>query len=120
LLLVRRFFWNWWWRRKIPTKRRLLQEPHGGTSQKTPFLVLLPCENIGLPYVDAYSPIGMQSMSFLTIRVYCFIVSIAKFMPYPNPTSRATFVCPFSLEYQRTRDLAKNHLPLGELPWISN
>jgi hypothetical protein len=32
-----RFLSPSWWRRYVPPKRRLLQEPHGITSQKTPF-----------------------------------------------------------------------------------
>jgi hypothetical protein len=35
--LVHRFLSHWRWRRKVHPKRRFLQEPHGVTSQKTPF-----------------------------------------------------------------------------------
>jgi hypothetical protein len=31
----------WWWRRYVPPKRLFLQEPHGVTSQKTPFFTFL-------------------------------------------------------------------------------
>jgi hypothetical protein len=31
----------WWRRRQVPPKRRFLQEPHGVTTQKTPFFLLL-------------------------------------------------------------------------------
>jgi hypothetical protein len=37
LFLVHRFLSPWWRRRQVPPKRRFLQEPHGVTSQKTPF-----------------------------------------------------------------------------------
>jgi hypothetical protein len=35
--LVHRFLSPWWRRRQVPPKRRFLQEPHGVTTQKTPF-----------------------------------------------------------------------------------
>jgi hypothetical protein len=37
---IPRFLSPWWWRRYVPPKRRLLQEPHGLTSQKTPFFIV--------------------------------------------------------------------------------
>jgi hypothetical protein len=37
LFLVQRFLSPWWRRRQVPPKRRFLQEPHDGTSQKRPF-----------------------------------------------------------------------------------
>jgi hypothetical protein len=37
LFLVHRFLSLWWRRRQVPPKRRFLQEPHGVTTQKTPF-----------------------------------------------------------------------------------
>jgi hypothetical protein len=37
LFLVHRFLSPWWRRRQVPPKRRFLQEPHGVTTQKTPF-----------------------------------------------------------------------------------
>jgi hypothetical protein len=44
LFLVHRFLSPWWRRRQVPPKRRFLQEPHGVTTQKTPFfrLTLVP------------------------------------------------------------------------------
>jgi hypothetical protein len=36
-ILVHRFLSPWWRRRQVPPKRRFLQEPHGVTTQKTPF-----------------------------------------------------------------------------------
>jgi hypothetical protein len=33
-----RFLSPWWRRRQVPPKHRFLQEPHGVTTQKTPFL----------------------------------------------------------------------------------
>jgi hypothetical protein len=41
--LVHRFLSPWWWRRYVSPKRRFLLEPHGVTSQKTPFLIELLC-----------------------------------------------------------------------------
>jgi hypothetical protein len=41
LFLVHRFLSPWWRRRQVPPKRRLLQEPHGVTTQKTPFFMIL-------------------------------------------------------------------------------
>jgi hypothetical protein len=38
--LVHRFLSPWWWRRYDPSKRRFSQEPHGMTSQKTPFFIV--------------------------------------------------------------------------------
>jgi hypothetical protein len=38
---VHRFLSPWWRRRQVPPKRRFLQEPHGVTTQKTPFYNLL-------------------------------------------------------------------------------
>jgi hypothetical protein len=40
LFLVRRFLSPWWRRRQVPPKRRFLQEPHGVTTQKTPFFMV--------------------------------------------------------------------------------
>jgi hypothetical protein len=37
LFLVHRFLSSWWRRRQVTPKRRFLQEPHGVTTQKTPF-----------------------------------------------------------------------------------
>jgi hypothetical protein len=37
LFLVHRFLSPWWRRSQVPPKRRFLQEPHGVTTQKTPF-----------------------------------------------------------------------------------
>jgi hypothetical protein len=37
LFLVHRFLSPWWRRRQVLPKRRFLQEPHGVTTQKTPF-----------------------------------------------------------------------------------
>jgi hypothetical protein len=36
-----RFLSPWWRRRQVPPKRRFLQEPHGATTQKTPFFNLI-------------------------------------------------------------------------------
>jgi hypothetical protein len=36
---VHRFLSPWWWRRLVSPKCRFLQEPHGVTSQKTPFFI---------------------------------------------------------------------------------
>jgi hypothetical protein len=36
------------WRRYVPSKRRLLQEPHGITSQKTPFFIVTAVETSNL------------------------------------------------------------------------
>jgi hypothetical protein len=38
LFLDQRFL-SPWWRPYVPSKRQFLQEPHGGTSQKTPFFI---------------------------------------------------------------------------------
>jgi hypothetical protein len=40
LLLVHRFLSPWWRRRQVHPKRRFLQEPHGVTTQKTPFFLV--------------------------------------------------------------------------------
>jgi hypothetical protein len=42
LFVVHRFLSPWWRRPKVPPKRRFLQEPHGVTSQKTPFETVSP------------------------------------------------------------------------------
>jgi hypothetical protein len=39
LFLVHRFLSPWWRRRQVPPKHRFLQEPHGVTTQKTPFFM---------------------------------------------------------------------------------
>jgi hypothetical protein len=39
LFLVHQFLSPWWRRRQVPPKRRFLQEPHGVTTQKTPFFM---------------------------------------------------------------------------------
>jgi hypothetical protein len=46
LFLAHRFLSPWWRRRQVPPKRRFLQEPHGVTTQKTPFfrLLIVPAE----------------------------------------------------------------------------
>jgi hypothetical protein len=36
----------WWRRRQVPLKHRFLQEPHGVTTQKTPFFLLLVTANM--------------------------------------------------------------------------
>jgi hypothetical protein len=41
LFLVHRFLSPWWRRRQVPPKRRFLQEPHGVTTQKSPFFLNL-------------------------------------------------------------------------------
>jgi hypothetical protein len=41
LFLVYRFLSPWWRRRQVPPKRRFLQEPHGVTTQKTPFFLTM-------------------------------------------------------------------------------
>jgi hypothetical protein len=41
LFLVHRFLSPWWRRLQVPPKRRFLQEPHGVTTQKTPFFMFL-------------------------------------------------------------------------------
>jgi hypothetical protein len=56
-----RFLSLWWWRRYIPPKRWFLQEPHGVTTQKTPFFMdlfntcdrhILPiCSTTRLPWI---------------------------------------------------------------------
>jgi hypothetical protein len=40
LFLFHRFLSSWWRRLWVPPKRRFLQEPHGVTSQKTPFFIV--------------------------------------------------------------------------------
>jgi hypothetical protein len=40
LFLVHGFLSPWWRRRQVPPKRRFLQEPHGLTTQKTPFFIV--------------------------------------------------------------------------------
>jgi hypothetical protein len=37
---VHRFLSPWWRRHQVPPKRRFLQEPHGVTTQKTPFFLI--------------------------------------------------------------------------------
>jgi hypothetical protein len=39
-LFPSRWFFPLWWWRYVPLKRRFLQEPHGVTSQKTPFCIV--------------------------------------------------------------------------------
>jgi hypothetical protein len=41
--LVHRFLSSWWWRCQVPPKSRLLEEPHGVTSQETPFFTSHSC-----------------------------------------------------------------------------
>jgi hypothetical protein len=41
MFLVHRLLSPWWWRHQVPPKHRFLQEPHGVTSQKTPFFIVL-------------------------------------------------------------------------------
>jgi hypothetical protein len=40
LFLVHRFLSPWWRWSQVPPKRRFLQEPHGVTTQKTPFFIV--------------------------------------------------------------------------------
>jgi hypothetical protein len=42
LFLVHWFLSPWWRWRQVPPKRRFLQEPHGVTTQKTPFFIVVP------------------------------------------------------------------------------
>jgi hypothetical protein len=50
VLLPCRFLSTWWWRRYVPKKRRFLQEPHGVTSQKTPFFIATAVKTSNLTY----------------------------------------------------------------------
>jgi hypothetical protein len=52
LFLVHRSLSPWWRRRQVPPKRRFLQEPHGVTTQKTPFFI----ENTTFRKVDLFPP----------------------------------------------------------------
>jgi hypothetical protein len=48
-------------RRQIPPKRRLIQESHGVTSQKTPFFIVTAVKTLNLAYhytIHSRSPIG--------------------------------------------------------------
>jgi hypothetical protein len=40
LFPAHRLLSSWWWRPYVLPKRRFLQEPHGVTSQKTPFFIV--------------------------------------------------------------------------------
>jgi hypothetical protein len=51
---VGRFLSPWWRRRQVPPKRRFLQEPHGVTTQKTPFFIVILPTNLRL-----YIPCGL-------------------------------------------------------------
>jgi hypothetical protein len=47
----------WWSRRQVPPKRRLLQEPHGVTIQKTPFFIVTAVKTSNLTkYIDFTLP----------------------------------------------------------------
>jgi hypothetical protein len=66
LFLVHRFLSPWWRRRWVPPKRQFLQEPHGVTSQKTPFFINhrvcyinLRFYNVGMA-VPRYKPEGCE------------------------------------------------------------
>jgi hypothetical protein len=52
LFLVHRFLSPWWRRRHVPPKRRFLQEPHGVTTQKTPFFIVTAVKTSNLPYKE--------------------------------------------------------------------
>jgi hypothetical protein len=53
LLVACWFLSPWWWMRYIPPKCEFLQEPHGVTSQKTAFFILLQCTGLILPPIFA-------------------------------------------------------------------
>jgi hypothetical protein len=55
LFLVHRFLSHWWWRRYVPPKRRFLHEPHGITSQKSPFVLITALTTSNLTKTDPFS-----------------------------------------------------------------
>jgi hypothetical protein len=52
LFLVHRFLSPWWRRRQVPPKRRFLREPHGVTTQKTPFFIVTAVKTSNLTLVQ--------------------------------------------------------------------
>jgi hypothetical protein len=73
LFLAHRFLSPWWRRRQVPPKSRFLQEPHGVTSQKTPFVIvcILTIDCICVPY-DSYNKQRWQT-GLCSGDVMCFL-----------------------------------------------
>jgi hypothetical protein len=74
LFLVHRFLPLWWRRCQVPPKRRFLQEPHGVTTQKTPFFItgihhptVLSGIHISAPYWPPWHVTGIVLLYY-----YCY------------------------------------------------
>jgi hypothetical protein len=82
LFLVHRFLSPWWRRRQVPPKRRFLQEPHGVTTQKTPFFIVtaVKTSNLTSPCIFvAQSPICPAAVSKGFWR-WCAVLRCTEFL----------------------------------------
>jgi hypothetical protein len=105
LFLVHRFLPPWWRRRQFPPKRRFLQEQHGVTSQKTPFLIHIICSSIQhvlyllrfLCLLQSFSGNGSQRRRFLNNCVHGFMPPLT----VPSHCSFRTELTAFQLSHSQ-------------------
>jgi hypothetical protein len=64
-----------WWRRQVPPKCRFLQEPHGVTTQKTPFFIVTAVKTSNLTYSILFLSICWHSYtcSILCMEYYTIV-----------------------------------------------
>jgi hypothetical protein len=69
----------WWRRRQVPPKRRFLQEPHGVTTQKTPFLCISYLDVLFSRTHYSISVVPEQIIFYIDARIYRFPLSTVIF-----------------------------------------
>jgi hypothetical protein len=128
LFLVHRFFSPWWRRRQVPPKRRFLQEPHGVTTQKTPFFIIELVTKIGKIIKFTRSEIVQQQhcgvvflgfpiwMSVGTLDILTEVLS--SFLVLPIKFSDSTFIRSRALPFESTfSKMFVNYIHNHEICW---
>jgi hypothetical protein len=67
--LSRRFLSSWWWRRHVPPKCRFLHEPHGITSYKTAFFIVITVKNSNLTWYMTWQAVQFLFGFLLSPRI---------------------------------------------------
>jgi hypothetical protein len=94
LFLVHRFLSPWWRRRQVPPKRRFLQEPHGVTTQKTPFFI----SSIGLlSNLVPYTPSAWRAGICAPEALYLYVYKVAFKPLYQNTQCHISDNCTLEL-----------------------
>jgi hypothetical protein len=106
LFLVHRFLSPWWRRRHVSPKRRYLQEPHGVTSQKTPFFIVYSWLQFSGWVLSSLSLTAMMSLSsenvaMVLFSVACTLLIQSRYKMGPNTLPCGTqALVNFSSEYE--------------------